>query len=632
MVKMSVDDFNFKLIGGFKGYNSTVDKTILDPGWAVLGSKNVYKKRSGTWAVRSGLKHWSSEARDATEAGVVSEYVWGTSLGEERPLRVANSKLQVFWDDNGTWYDLITSLTLTAFSFAKWWDATEKKDRLIMVNNDDDILHWSGGITKLLSSTTNTLTKNTDDGYSTWAQAGFATNTAGEKKIKINGTEYTYTGGETTATLTGVTPDPSGEAVASVCIQSIITEATKPTANFKNTFIKVIDNQLHCLSYTSRSVYISSQTSFTDFTVPSPRIPGAPALIVLDSTPKGIAIRQGKAHIFAGVSDLFIISYEDITVDATLNSNYKVDKKQLANLQSCLGFEFIDTIGDTIVYLSQENQLLTYGDYRNVFQPIFPPLSLPVYDELSSVSFTGGELRAIGDFIYIIAPNSGKVYLHQSRQYVDELGNVTTERIWHPPQIMNISRVCVIGGVVMGYSNANPQLYQIWDTDQWADDTPQTGDDGEYEQALYECILRLSYQNKIRQGIISFDKVFYEGYITRGTELKARTIYEYQGAEAILENSINTIVNQATILTGEAAPSLGDSSLGDNPIGDGVTLLTEQELLPKFKAIVGFQPVNCSEFQLEVYSKGIGSRWEILTLGANYELSNEESPVKWIKK
>lgn len=635
---MAVDEFDFKLIGGgtetpFKGYNSAFDKTAIDAGYAVLGSQNVIKKLSGTWAVRSGLKHYTGEPRDATEAGVLSDYVWTTSWGETRPLRVANSKLQVLWDETDTWYDLITSLTLTAFSFAKWWDATEKKDRIIMVNNDDDILHWSGGITKLLSSTTNTLTKNTDDGFTSWAQAGFASNTAGDKKIKINGTEYTYTGGETTGTLTGVSPDASGEAVGSICVQSVITESNKPTTNFKNTFIKVVDNQLYCLSYTSRSVYISDQTSFTNFTVPTPRIPGSPALIVLDSTPTAIAVRQGKPHIFAGVAEIFIITYSDVTVGTTLTNIYTVDRKELANLQACLGFEFIDVVGDTIVYLSQENQLMTYGDYRSVFQPIFPPLSLAIQDELKSVSFTGGELRAIGDIIYIIAPNSGKVYLHQSRQYVDALGNVTTERFWHTPQIMNISRVCTIGGVVYGYSNANPQLYQIWDTAQWSDDSPNTGDDGEYEQVLYVCNLKLAYQNGgLRQGIIGFDKIFYEGYITQGTKLMARTNYEYQGAEAIQEQTISSGDSQATILTGESAPSIGDSSLGDNPLGEGVTILTAQELLPKFKAIVGFQQTNCSEFQIEMYSNLKDCRWEILTTGANYKISEEENPQKFNKK
>lgn len=161
---MSVDNFNFKLIGDektpFSGYNSCTDKTKVSPASLIRGSYNVYKKRSGTIANRPGLKRRG--AVDSTEAGVKSSFEFVNSRGVSLPIRVANNKLQVESDivTDGTyvWYDLLETSTLlnparslTRFSFSPWWEVNEQKDRLVMVRGDTNALHWSGGIAKVAS-------------------------------------------------------------------------------------------------------------------------------------------------------------------------------------------------------------------------------------------------------------------------------------------------------------------------------------------------------------------------------------------------------------------------------------------------------------------------------------------------
>ena len=277
-------NWDFKIISQWLGYNSANDKTNIIENVAVRGSQNVYKKISGNWAVRQGQKRIGSA--DSTYSAVSSEFIWNTSWGATYPIWVSNSKLQVYI--SGTWYSLQTGLTATRYVFDKWWDNTEKKDRVLFVNGSSDIGSWSGGSATILSTTANTITKT---GSTSWQQAGFST-TSGQKGLLINGNSYTYTGGETTTTLTGVSGNPTGEANGSMVLQSIFTSSNKPASGFANDFIKVINNQLYVGSYTSRLCYISSNTDYTNFTVPTPRVPGSPEFLTLDST-----LKIGRAHV-----------------------------------------------------------------------------------------------------------------------------------------------------------------------------------------------------------------------------------------------------------------------------------------------------------------------------------------------
>ena len=156
------DNYEFELVGvgktPFEGYISSVDKTTVSPGALIRGSKNVYKKLTGLIANRFGLKMRGTPDGTTTDgvfsptlSGVVASWEWYNSLAQTLPLRViADGRLQVESKivDGVTpiWYDLLTGLTNTRFVFDAWWDDTEKKDRLLMVNGESNIKHWSGGM------------------------------------------------------------------------------------------------------------------------------------------------------------------------------------------------------------------------------------------------------------------------------------------------------------------------------------------------------------------------------------------------------------------------------------------------------------------------------------------------------
>lgn len=615
------DNFEFSLVSDFTGYVSSKDKTLVDPRVLIHGSKNVYKKLSGTIAVRPGLKRRGSA--DTSAGGITSSFEWNTSLGATIPLRYISDtgKLQFESDivASGTyvWYDLLTGLSASDISFDTWWDNTNKKDVLLFVLGSSTMYHWSGALALFVSATATVITLDRDATTSGFSASG---------SIIINGTPATYSG-VSGSTLTGVSVDFSATAANSVVIEATGTNSNTPASSFTANFIKVNNNQVAVGSYTSRIVYISKNTSYVDYSQSTPRVPGDGETIILDDTANGIGIRQGNFHISAGTSDWYVVSFTPITVGTTLTEQTKVDKQHMSELAAAKNHNFIDSLGDDIIYLDQANQLRAFGTFRNLNTPRYPVLSLQVQDELYDEDFTGGHLRVVSDIVYLTAPNSGRDWMYQIREQISPMGNIGAERVWHPPQVRNVSRFAVIDGVLYGHSNANPQIYQIWNTLQWHDDSPTD------DPLPYDCLARFAYrQHNRRQGMINFDKVYWEGYMTEGSKVYAGVYYDYQGATDYQSPAINDPAlsrrYQATFYTATSGPSLGDSSLGDNPLGDGLTTESnDQETLPKFRKITDVNPSDCFEYALEIYSQDLDCRWELLALGPNTQVS-ENRPVQ----
>lgn len=648
------DLFDFKLIDSFPGYNSAGDKTTLKPGVLIRGSKNVYKKVSGTYASRPGIKRRGTQ--DSTNSGVNASYEWETSTGITFPLRVSNGKLQIESDiaDAGTlvWYDLLESSTLaqlaetyTRFVFNTWWDNDEKSDRLVMVCGGSYVLHWSGGIALIASATAATITKQ---GSETWAELGFAINLSGEKKIIIDDREFTYTGGEDTDTLTGVTAssgDASTLTSGMIAIQSVFKaeggSGNLFPATYNADFALTFGNQFHVGSYKSRVIYQSADVTagavlgFLNFSNTGAHVAGDPDKITLDTLGKGIGEKDGYVAIFAGQNELYLVSpntnvtytYTDTDGGARFVYN-KIEKKILPGLTSALGHEFIGNFNDYLLWLDQKNRLRALGSFTNdtFIKPV--SLSISVQDELTEDNFTGGHLKVIDDTVYLTAPATGRDWMYTIRDTVNNDGSVTSDKFWHPPQIRGISRFATIDGVVYGHSNVNPQIFQIWDTGQWFDDGFTDGD-GDIEEIPYTWVMRFAYQSHGRpEGRITFDMVYWEGYMLQGTDVQANIYLDYQGATAIRPVVISSNTNLAHFYTGIIPSSLGDASLGDNPLGDGIIEeANDQSTVPKFRDITDV-PIykNCFEYSLEIYSTKVDGRFELLRAGPNIRLASE-SPI-----
>lgn len=599
----SIKNFKFdNTVTQWGGYVSSFDKTNLPLNVAVGGSQNVYKKLSGNWAVRQGQKRRG--VANSTLSGISSSFIWNTSWGSTYTLLVSNSTLYVVADD--IWYELVGSLTSTRYVFDNWWNNTDKKDQAIFVDGTTNMYMWTGGFGLISSTTVNTIVLDRT------ITASFLNSASGS--VKINGTTYAYTG-SAGSTLTGVTPDPTGEANGSGVLQVITTTANTPSATFNNDFIKIINNQVYCGSYTSRLIYISSNTDYTNYTVPSPTVSGSPELITLDGTANGIGVRQGTAYVSFGSGSWASISFADITVGSTLTRKTTVDVKPVAQGQAAYAHEFIATVGDNIVYLAKDKQIRYVGSANTSFTTVYPSLSQEIATELMEETFTGGTLTSIGEFIYLTAPNSGYVYIRQERTRLSNEGIVVAERLWHTPFIWNVTKVDDLNGTTIGFSNANPQIYDLWDTGQWYDDSPSD------EELPYRCVLALSYRGEeSRESLWEFDKFFSEGYITQGTPLLLTVNYNFQGNEDILSQYINSTQYPGTLFS-VTPGSLGDESLGEESLGTGGE---DVDTFYKFKVINQFSIVNCFEYQPVLSSEESGANWELLAISSNARISDQQ--------
>ncbi|MEI6532499.1 MAG: hypothetical protein WCO06_01525 [Candidatus Roizmanbacteria bacterium] len=705
MDKSLAKRFEFpRMITQWGGYVSAFDKTNVSENVLVRGSQNVYKKLSGNMAVRQGLKRQG--VANTIISPISSEFVWYTSFGSTYTMVVSNGTLYVVI--NKVWYEVQTELSSTRYVFDKWWDNTEKKDRLLFVKGDADLQHWSGGFAQVnglndVVTTINTTPVNGGTNYvvgdtitivggtgatatitsirtggiatelrlitggsgygvsassattsgsgtgctvqitavaspststlilkdvsSTWIQQGFASNTVAEKKFMYGGSEYTYTGGETTNILTGVSPAitiTDGDYV----IQSVITQSNTPSSSFNADFLKVIGNQVYLGSYSGRQVFMSQDLDFKNYTVPTPQIAGSPGLFVFDGNIKGIGVRQGKACIGYGTSGWAIISFSLVSNNNILTRNNQVDVKPVAILQAPLAHEFISTVGDNLVYLGQDQQVRQFGDFNTAFVSMYPSLSQDVARELQQESFTNGELKCIGEFIYLTAPNSGKTYLRQERTRVDSNGTVVSEKLWHSPFILNASSINQIDGIVVAFSNSNPQIYEVWNTGQWHDDSPSE------ESIPYTSVMALGYRGEQRrQGLWSFDKQFTEGYADTGTSLYLTINYNYQGYTNVVTKPVTTPSYPAYTFSTNVA-SIGENSIGDEPMGmGGVTdIANDQDSLPKFKCINSLGLTNVFEWQPIYYSDTVDANWEILACASDAIPEDDQNATFIINK
>jgi len=444
-------------------------------------------------------------------------------------------------------------------------------------------------------------------GSETWTEQGFIDNGS----IIINDVEYTYSlvAGDYLINISGFPPQ------STFGYSGITTTTGVPTTDYLVDFILVLNNQVATFSYTDRVVYLSSDEDYTDFTNAGDYVPGDPDFVILDEFPKGGIVRSDSIYVGAGNSAWYEITpnspIEYVTAVGRLVI-VKVTKFVGAGLTAPLGFNFVTSLGEDIIYIGQDNQLRTLGFYRNINAQKSPALSLPVRQELIEEDFTGGCLRAIDEYVYMVAPLSGKVYLYETKDNVDEVGNITTKRNWQPPQIWNISRLAVVNGEPHGYSTSTPQLYQLVNTSIWHDQTSVSG-----QQSPYISVARFAYSRfGDRNRLGAFDKVYYEGYIEPYSDLRANVYYDYRGATRLEENVLSSVSSTPVLFGGDGITLIGGATIGNTTIGGGRRDV-DYGPLPKFRAITNVVKDNCYEYNIELVSEEVDARWEIISLGAN---------------
>ena len=586
----------YQLISNFRGYITKSDRTNTSIRNLVIGSQNMLVNDAEKVESRQGFELFG--AANASNNPIRSSFDWDTSTGIERNLRLHDDELEVFLRTvEGVVIDAWTRLkdgftTTSLMQFTTFWDTTEAEDKLLFVDGTSSIFEWSGAVTTIASATGSTITKN---GTTSWGEERFVT--SGLQQVTINDTVFAYTGGEGTTTLTGVTPDPSAEPADSLAIQTVGTNANSAITGLPNTFandlISELENQIYVGSLKSREVFISKNTTFTDFTFSSPRLPGEGALITLSNATVGFIPQEDQMYMTAGKDEWyqtnFILSSDNLKQTLTIK-RLKTGPRQAAQEQ-----DLIAKIKNDVVFMSNEPTVDSLGRVsQTIPTPQSKAISDPIKPDFNAEDFTNGDTLYFRNQIFIASPVNSKLYIYD-----------LNKGYWQPPQILPIRKLAIIDGELHFHSNTTAETYKLF-----------TGNTDNGNPITF--IAKFAYRNFGDRAVIkNFDEYFNELYMTPNTKVTLRLDYDFQGAsgtqEFILDGS-----NEKFRFASSDDSSIGKKGLGQSGLGSSPVALDDK---PKFRQIPTMKATDFYEMQTTYESSVEGASWEILAHGPNTRLA-----------
>lgn len=596
----------FNLVENFNhGYRNREEPTKLPPGVLVAGSQNVLTNTSGRVGITKGYTLDGSSS--VVIAPILSSFDWKTAKGYERHLRAGfltsagnDGKLQFrYVNSAGTviWTDLMTGLTSTSFNFVDFWDYnTEKIALLLFVNGAAQITEWSGATTTYASSTTNTITKQ---GTTTWAQEGFYAN--GTRQVTINGTVYTYTGGEGTTTLTGVTPDPTGAGIA---VGDLVFQTVRTTTNgsmtglplLTNDIIGVLNNQVYVGSFTNNDVYVSKTNNYKDYSFSATRAPSQGAILNLGETP--IAFAPQEEEMYIGTKNQWYLTKFTLSADLSAES-LTVGPLKTASRQGPKSQALTSKDKNNVVFISNEPVLSAIGRVQNIYQtPQITDLSFPIVNDMNDYNFTDGSVAYWKNYILVAVPKSSLIRIYNQTN--------PSGAYWEAPVTYPISRFSIIEGDLYGHSYLTSESYHLF-----------TGYNFNGSAIDARAIFSYNHYNA-RFASKSMDELYIEGRITQNGTLNFGVTYDTDGCAT--ETSYTLDGNSAFVCTYNDVNALGKNPLGKKPLGGDNLVST---LPPLFRMI---QTFTRSAFYLEQTSFSSLAKdfqWELICFGSNASLTSE---------
>lgn len=620
---------NFLLTEESLGYVTSQDPSNADNRFLVAGSQNVLIDVMKKVKIRSGYSRLGSANTSLTHCR--NAWTWDTSLSQHYPQRFYDDELEVYLGTIDTypinaWTRIANGWSTTNIMRAAfWYNATEAMDVQLMVVGDDKTYEWGGGVA-VVSSDNEGASTVTKKGTTTWAQNHFYSDAGSTRTLVCvrTGAEYTYTGGEGTTTLTGVSAVTSWDLQENdILVQKVVTNDNNPADGYTNDFIYIFENQAIFGSKTSNVVYISANDDYTDFTPSDPRVAGEGLMLTLDYPCSAITSLGSNLLFGAGKSAIYKAVYNEITVGSTLCESVTVKKLDVGVNQGFLNQESIVPIGDAIAYLTNEIALRIISNPDNLVginpktfsNPIKPDFDAEDWWDSSNVSDVFGIWYK--NMLLYSLPQASHVYILNFVEDAD--GKV--KRFWNPPQILPVGPMTIInlndgnGPELYGHSNAVPETYKLFDG---ASDGVYDGIDVK-DKLPINAIAVFAYNNYKKKGVLkNFDEYYVEGEITPNTnDLTMKLKYDYDGQTQLLEETIDG--SDEDILEGSVGfNSLAQQSLAVNPLGG---LLNPPTDARRFRYKMEIAKEDFFEIQTSFETNDVDRYWAVLAHGANVKLS-----------
>ncbi len=620
----------FDIIDRFKyGYRHREDQTNLPKGVLVEGSKNILTNVSERIQCRKG--YILDGPTSAVTVPISSAYTFESNLGFERNVRAylpsagAGTMEYRYVNDAGTvtWRTLLSSLNSANFNFTPWWDVNELLRELLMVNGSDQIYEWGGGVAVATSSTATTVTKT---GTTTWAEAGFyADNTShATRKITINGTDFTYTGGETTTTLTGLSADPAVAIAADPIVHQtpiVTTNGSMMAMDLtENDLIQSFQQQLWVGSLKDQTVYVSNFQDYKDYTVSSINASGFGKQFALDSPPVSFIALENAFTISAGFNQWYQMTLTQGTYTDTTNpaapvvyaiDTWTIDRLKTNSSAAAQSQALTGAMKNDVIFVSQEPTLDRLGRVEQILGTTQTTnISDPIKLDFDSYDFTDGQIYYNKYFIYLSVPKMGLVRIYN-----------IVKNYWEAPQTIPVGKFYTVGGVLYGHSYQTAESYLLFSGrgDRISPANP-TGNP-------INATVLFSYQNYNSPfSLKNFNKFYVEGYISTDTTIDLGISYDIDGCATDTSYEIDGSSTQyvcSNISGGNSNDaSLGKQPLGKYPLGGDIDVTGSNTIPPKFRLIQTFPSVDFHEVQYSFSTSQVGANWEILRFGPAVDSSS----------
>lgn len=418
------------------------------------------------------------------------------------------------------------------------------------------------------------------------------------RQIVYNGTAYTYTGGEDTTTLTGLSAFPSG----SITVGDFVHQAPRSYANansnriptsYTNSVVDVFQNQVHVLSENSPVAYASQSDFINDFRFSSPRLIGEGFRSILPGDGRGIFVHENSVYYFYGDNGVLRLTKRLNNNGATFYEQIAFDEQDIMENDGLLNKYCITQARNGIAYISKSKKINFLGSIRELEGLRTQTLSDPIEDLLLYYDMTGASVHYDKNQIHVAIPNEGV-----SLVYDIEL------KLWQPPQTVPVRHYESFNGDLIGAATSAGDTYKMY-----------TGDN-DLESAI-ESKIALAYNNYgSRAENKQANKLFVEGYMTKNTELDTSILIEYTGAKNRIARTIKldgdsqkTEFYEPSVLSG-----LGKNPLGAAPLGGG-TSQSNAITKPKFRSQVLMPNQHFVEMAVEFSTNDTDVDWEIISYG-----------------
>lgn len=450
------------------------------------------------------------------------------------------------------------------------------------------------------------------NGFPSWKSRGFLA--SGTREILISGTAYTYTGGESTDTLTGVA------ALPVITTGMVVVQATRSNTNaspfpsgYSNDYIGMQRNQIYVGSKTSRLIFGSKTSDFTSFTYTANRLPGEGVELNLDTFCTGFEGTDEEITIFGGSDDIYTVMFQ-MSSDNTKEA-VNIEKKDTSPGQGLISPHAKTRIKNNgLAFITKEPTLDTLGNVENMPSSTNVPVSDLVKTDFDGYDFTDCDLQYWKRNIVIALPAESLVLLYDLRY-----------QIWQPPQEFAVS-IGALGvdesGNLIGHSYVSNESYILFSGNRLGDEVGEAVSDT-FDGYSVEAIARHYSNDGVPDQQKCFDQYHIQGYVSSGASLEHRLYFETNGVRGQFTKPITALVDR--FLFGQSDIHwLGKNPLGFAPVGGGGII--GASLLFRLRKNHTYKEIPYYEYVSEFYKNDATEQFTICVHGPNAKLTQDEDP------